>query len=175
MNELLSEAIELKPESADNYNARGLSKSRSGDKRGAINDYKQAIKLDPNEKVYSENLASVEDWLKSKEQAEKRKAIKKKSIKNTKVTNTDYNSICLKAQDYNGCMKYYKKKGECTGRKILRAIGAGLSGVNLNSSGYQSRPSFNGASSTPTLTPYNPKPPTFQKYSNEYNQMWNPR
>ena len=57
--------------------------------------------------------------------------------KNNKTPTPDQESNCLKAQDYKGCMEYYsqspKRKGG-TGKAILRAIGAGLSGVNFNSS-----------------------------------------
>tara|TARA_X000001036_G_C20646384_1_gene793188 strand:- start:132 stop:1250 length:1119 start_codon:yes stop_codon:yes gene_type:complete len=174
-----SKAIELKPEQADYYNARGFTKSRAGDKRGAISDYKKATELDPDEELYSENLAIAEEKLKQNEKAKKRKSIKNTNTTKTIVTPTpEQEATCLKAEDFKGCMEYYsqspKRKGG-TGKAILRAIGAGLSGANFNSSGYQSRPNSTGASPTPTLTPYNPKPPTFQKYSNEYNQMWNPR
>jgi len=176
----LTKAIELKPENAGYYNSRGVSKFRAGDKRGAISDFKQAIELDPDEETYAENIASVEDDLKYQEEAKKRKAIKEKSIKDTKITNTDYNSICLKAQDYKGCMDYYSqspKKKRGPGGAILRAIGAGLSGarVNTGSSTTGSYANQNPNSYKYPGTPYNPTAPKpFNTNTNPSKNMWTP-
>ena len=48
--------LDINPKSADAYNNRGVSKSRTGDKNGACKDYKKAISL---------GSKRTENWLKT--------------------------------------------------------------------------------------------------------------
>ena len=177
-----TKAIELNPTNDDYYFWRSsIRKLYLKDRQGACLDYQKQAELGS---IYGKNKAggrwckklldeiantgSDNEYLGSSSNAV--------SGNNIKIVTPEQEATCLKAQDYKGCMEYYsqspKRKGG-TGKAILRAIGAGLSGVRVNTSPVgrpAAQPSY-----TPKLTPYNPNPPTFQKYSNEYNQMWNPR
>jgi Flp pilus assembly protein TadD len=43
------------------YNNRGVLKMLDGDMRGAVNDFREAIKRNPNEAGYYENLAAAQE------------------------------------------------------------------------------------------------------------------
>ena len=46
-NEVINKKVVLNPNSAEEYNSRGLVKSNLKDHRGAMEDYTRAIEIDP--------------------------------------------------------------------------------------------------------------------------------
>lgn len=59
----LNKAQELEPKRAYRYSSRAYIKDAMGDTRGAIEDYKIAIKLDPEDAVAHNNLGLLEEKL----------------------------------------------------------------------------------------------------------------
>jgi tetratricopeptide (TPR) repeat protein len=57
-----NEAIRLKPDYADAFCSRGVSRNAKGDLEGAISDYNQAIRLKPD---FAEALSNREIVLKA--------------------------------------------------------------------------------------------------------------
>ena len=68
----LNQAAETQPDYSYRYSSRGWMKQASGDTHGAIEDYKKALELDPDDAVTWNNLGLLEEQLGYQEQAKER-------------------------------------------------------------------------------------------------------
>ena len=68
----LNQAADTQPDYSYRYSSRGWMKQASGDIQGAIEDYKKALELDPDDAVTWNNLGLLEEQLGYQEQAKER-------------------------------------------------------------------------------------------------------
>ena len=68
----LNKAADIQPDYSYRYASRGWMKQACGDLRGAIEDYKRAVELDPEDAVTWNNLGLLEEQLGYQEQAKER-------------------------------------------------------------------------------------------------------
>ena len=68
----LNQAADMQPDYSYRYSSRGWMKQASGDIHGAIEDYKKALELDPDDAVTWNNLGLLEEQLGYQEQAKER-------------------------------------------------------------------------------------------------------
>lgn len=68
----LNQAADTQPDYSYRYSSRGWMKQASGDTHGAIEDYKKALELDPDDAVTWNNLGLLEEQLGYQEQAKER-------------------------------------------------------------------------------------------------------
>ena len=68
----LNQAADTQPDYSYRYSSRGWMKQASGDIHGAIEDYKKALELDPDDAVTWNNLGLLEEQLGYQEQAKER-------------------------------------------------------------------------------------------------------
>ena len=68
----LNQAADTQPDYSYRYSSRGWMKQASGDTHGAIEDYKKALELDPEDAVTLNNLGLLEEQLGYQEQAKER-------------------------------------------------------------------------------------------------------
>jgi tetratricopeptide (TPR) repeat protein len=68
----LNKAADIQPDYGYRYASRGWMKQACGDLRGAIEDYKRAVELDPEDAVTWNNLGLLEEQLGYQEQAKER-------------------------------------------------------------------------------------------------------
>ena len=68
----LNKAVDVQPHYSYRYASRGWMKQACGDLRGAIEDYKRTVELDPEDAVTWNNLGLLEEQLGYQEQAKER-------------------------------------------------------------------------------------------------------
>lgn len=68
----LNRAADTQPDYSYRYSSRGWMKQATGDTHGAIEDYKKALELDPEDAVTWNNLGLLEEQLGYQEQAKER-------------------------------------------------------------------------------------------------------
>ena len=68
----LNQAADVQPDYSYRYASRGWMKQACGDLRGAIEDYKRTVELDPEDAVTWNNLGLLEEQLGYQEQAKER-------------------------------------------------------------------------------------------------------
>lgn len=68
----LNKAADVQPDYSYRYASRGWMKQACGDLRGAIEDYKRTVELDPEDAVTWNNLGLLEEQLGYQEQAKER-------------------------------------------------------------------------------------------------------
>lgn len=68
----LNRAADAQPDYSYRYSSRGWMKQATGDTHGAIEDYKKALELDPEDAVTWNNLGLLEEQLGYQEQAKER-------------------------------------------------------------------------------------------------------
>ena len=103
-----NQAIKLKPDYADAYNSRGVSRSSLGDKKEAIDDYNQAIKLKPdlaeaysNRGITRSDLGDKKEAIDDYNQAIKLKSDYAEAYYSRGVTRSDLGDKKGAIEDYN--------------------------------------------------------------------------
>lgn len=70
--EWLNQALSHQPDYSYRYSSRGWMKQALGDIHGAIEDYKRAVELDPDDAITWNNLGLLEEQLGYRQQAQER-------------------------------------------------------------------------------------------------------